>query len=303
MPLNQERLLITGDSGFVGHHALAKWPGAVGLSSISKDIDIRDSKALSKVINDYRPTSVLHLAAQSFVPDSFNSPSKTFDVNLIGTLRLLESLNENNFAGKFLFVGTGDAYGLVPINELPVKESRPLMPRNPYAVSKIAAEALCFQWSQTCNFEIFMARPFNHIGSHQSANFAISDFARQLARVSSSKGPGVITVGNIDVTRDFTDVNDVLHAYELIFEHGKKGSIYNICSGIERSLRWMLERLISLTGLNVEIKVDQDRLRPSEQTRMFGSYKLLLDHTGWKPSTHIDQTLTEIYRYWNNKND
>ena len=298
-PINEPaRLLLTGDAGFVGRHALARWPSAKGLSSLADDVDIRDKASLLKCLRDFCPDTVLHLAAQSFVPDSFSSPETTFAVNLLGTLRLLEALEETGFRGRFLFVGTGDAYGVVPTELLPIREEFPLRPRNPSAVSKVAAEALCYQWSRTGPFEVVMARPFNHIGAGQSPTFAISDFARQIAEISSGQRPPVIDVGNIDVTRDFTDIDDVLHAYELLMTKGHNGEIYNVCSGGEHSVRSLLEHLLELSGVDAEIRNDPGRFRPSEQPRVCGSHEKLSQHTGWQPAVPIDETLLNLYRYW-----
>lgn len=292
------RLLITGDGGFVGHHALAKWPDAVGLSSLAGCADIRDKTGLCNALRNCRPDAVLHLAALSFVPDSFKSPEATFEVNFLGTLRLLEALAETGFSGRFLFVGTGDAYGVVSAEALPIEEDFPLRPRNPYAVSKAAAEALCFQWSQTGPFEVIMARPFNHIGAGQARSFAISDFARQIAEIAAGRQAPVLNTGDIDVTRDFTDVVDVLHAYDLLLRKGHNGGVYNVCSGVERSVRSLIERLLELSGVKAEIVKEPSRFRPSEQPRVCGSHEKLSQHTGWQPEIPIDKTLLNLYRYW-----
>lgn len=290
--------LVTGDTGFVGQHALARWPGAMGLSGLVPRVDIRDKAALLACLRTVQPSAVLHLAALSFVPDSFRAPEATFEVNFLGTLRLLEALAETGFKGRFVYVGTGDAYGLVAPGLLPITEDLPLRPRNPYAVSKAAAEALCFQWSQTGPFEIMMARPFNHIGTGQAPTFAISDFARQVAEIALGRRPPALSVGNIESTRDFTDVTDVVRAYELLLKSGKNGEIYNICSGVERSVRSLLERLLSLSGVKAEVVNDPARYRPSEQPRVCGSHKKLSDHTGWQPIVPLDASLLGIYRYW-----
>lgn len=295
------RLLITGDTGFVGRHALAAWPQAVGLTAMAGEIDIRDKAALLAYFAGDLPDTVLHLAARSFVPDSFKAPEATFEVNFLGTLRLLEALAESGFTGRFMFVSTGDAYGRVPVEALPIGETLPLRPRNPYAVSKVAAEALCFQWSQTGPFEVVMARPFNHIGAGQAPSFAISDFARQIAEIGAGKQPPVLRVGNIDVTRDFTDIRDILHAYELLMALGENGEVYNVCSGVEYSVRSLIERLLELSGVPAEIMIDPTRSRPAEQPRVCGSHEKLSRHTGWQPAVPIDETLLSLYRYWENE--
>ncbi len=292
------RLLITGDKGFVGQHALARWPLAKGLSALTADIDICNKDGLLDCFGRWLPDTVLHLAALSFVPDSFKAPEKTFEVNFIGTLRLLEALAESGFKGRFLFVSSGDAYGKVSEAQLPIEEMVPLRPRNPYAVSKAAAEALCYQWSQTGPFEVLMARPFNHPGAGQSPTYAISDFARQIAEISAGKRAPVLHVGNIDATRDFTDVADVLRAYELLLARGVNGEAYNVSSGTERSVRSLMLRLLTLAGVSAEIVTDAARMRPADQPRVCASHAKLTAHTGWEPVVPMDETLLNLYRYW-----
>lgn len=296
--IGSARIFITGATGFVGRHALLRWPRATAVSSATGQIDIRNKAALLDYFSRNTPEMVLHLAALSFVPDSFKAPESTFEINFLGTLRLLEALAESGFKGRFLFVSSGDAYGMVPAESLPISETQPLRPRNPYAVSKAATEALCYQWSQTGPFEVVVARPFNHIGAGQASSFAISDFARQIAEVGAGLRPPVLHVGNIDVTRDFSDVRDILHAYELLMACGHNGEIYNVCSGEERSVRSLIERLLELSGIQAEIRNDPARFRPADQTRVCGCHEKLSQHTGWQPAVLIDETLLSLYRYW-----
>lgn len=293
-------LLVTGQAGFVGKRALSHWPNAFGLEGINGAIDILDKKSLAEFFSVNLPETVLHLAAKSFVPDSFKSPEKTFEVNFLGTLRLLEALAESGFKGRFLFVSSGDAYGMTRIENMPINETLKLYPRNPYAVSKAAAEALCYQWSQTGPFEVIVARPFNHIGAGQAPTFAISDFARQIAEISAGKRPPFLVAGNLDVTRDFTDVSDVLSAYKLLLSKGINGEVYNVCSGIERSMRSMVERLLELAGVEAEIRIDATRLRGTEQPRVFGDHSKLSRDTGWQPEVSLDESLMGLYGYWKN---
>lgn len=297
------RILITGDSGFVGQHALAAWPNASGLMAWGmahngQEVSILDKATLCAALEDCKPDAVLHLAAQSFVPESFANPAHTLEVNLMGTLRLLEALKATGFQGRMLQVGTADAYGLVPTTEMPIQESRLLQPRNPYAVSKAAAEALCYQWSQTEKFEVLMARPFNHIGEGQAANFAVSSFAKQLAEMSLGLRAPVLSVGNLEASRDFTDVHDVVRAYALLLEKGHSGEVYNICSGQAHSLQSVVDRLLKLSGVDVQIEIDRDKLRPAEQTQVWGSYEKINKHTGWRPEISIDTSLHNVYHHW-----
>ena len=303
-----KRLFLTGRNGFVGRHvalALANpeaaglAAGAVSIVGPDRYIDLRDESALRGAIEDARPDWVIHLAAQSFVPQSFSDPRATFDVNFFGTLALLQSLAAAKFGGRLLFVGSGDQYGLVPETELPVREMQPLKPRNPYAVSKVAAEALCYQWSQTGPFEVVMARPFNHIGPGQSEQFAVSDFARQVAEIKLARRPGVVETGDIDVTRDFTDVRDVVRAYLLLLAGGRvNGEVYNVCSGVERTPRELIERLAALAAVDITIRQDPARLRRAEQRRVCGSHTKIRDAVGWTPILGIDDSLHSILNHW-----
>ena len=289
--------LLTGANGFVGKTMQAAMPCV----QLPAGLDVRDRTALNTAIAEIQPDMVIHLAAQSFVPASFENPHETFDINFYGTLNLLEALQSIGFRGRMLFVGSGDTYGQVPEAALPVREEHPLHPRNPYAVSKVAAEALCYQWSHTSDFEIVLARPFNHIGPGQSPRFAITDFARQITEIRLGRRAPVLQVGDIDVTRDFTDVRDVERAYALLLEKGRNGGYYNVCSGREHSIRELLQRLIALAGVDARIEQDPTRLRPAEQRRMVASFETLHRDTGWQPVIPIEQSLQDLLNDWEKK--
>lgn len=284
------KLLLTGANGFVGQYVQAALPCV----PLPDGLDLRDRAALTAAVAAIQPDTVLHLAAQSFVPASFENPRETFDINCYGTLNLLEALQAAGFKGRMLFVGSGDIYGQVAEAALPVREDHPLRPRNPYAVSKVAAEALCYQWSQTSGFEIVMVRPFNHIGPGQSPRFAIADFARQITEIRLGRRAPALQVGDIDVTRDFTDVRDVVRAYGLLLEQGRNGRVYNICSGREYDIRDLLRQLMALAGVDACIEQDPARLRRAEQRRMVASFEALHRDTGWQPAITIEQSLQDL---------
>ncbi len=294
------KLLITGSTGFVGQKSLAAFDRAEGLIDQNGLILLEsDSDRLKNKIESFSPTHVLHLAAQSNVPVSFEDPLATFQINFLGTFNLLQALKNSNFTGKVLYVGSSDTYGLC--QTLPITEQHPLKPRNPYAVSKVAAEALCYQWSQTCSFEIVMTRPFNHIGSGQSDLFVVSDFAKQIVEIKLGKREPVIYVGDIDVSRDFTDVKDVIDAYRLLLASGVNGEVYNICSGVDRKIRDVIKQLEKLVGVSVKIEQNEERSRQSEQRRVLGSYDKIHEALGWQPTVSFEQSLNEIINYWEEK--
>lgn len=299
------KLMVTGATGFVGgfiQHALASENNAYGFVFIpSQVIELRDAEGVARICAENAPDYVIHLAALSFVPESFNNPHETYEVNFLGTLNLLQALKQSGFKGRLLFVGSGDMYGLAAPEALPLTENSPLKPRSPYAVSKVAAEALCYQWSQTEGMDIVMARPFNHIGPAQSDHFVVSDFAKQVMEIKLGRRKPEISVGDIDVTRDFTDVRDVVRAYLMLLCGGGNGEAYNVCSGKEHSVREILERLLTLARVTANIRQDSARLRPAEQRRVYGSYDKLRDSTGWQPEIGLEQSLADNLTYWERK--
>jgi GDP-4-dehydro-6-deoxy-D-mannose reductase len=290
------KLLVTGTEGFVGS-TLKHLRPCVPLAD-DGEVDLRDAERVRKAVERIVPDAVIHLAAQSFVPASFQHPRETYEINFLGTLNLLQALDSAGFKGRFLFVGSGDAYGAVAPAELPIDEGRPLRPRSPYAVSKVAGEALCYQWSQYAKFAIVMTRSFNHIGPGQSDRFVVSDFARQVIEIGKGLREPTISTGDIDVTRDFTDVRDVVQAYLLLLERGAPGEAYNVCSGEEHSVSDILRRLLELRGVQAQITRDPSRLRGAEQRRMCGSPRKIERATGWTRRFGLDASLRDVLTDW-----
>lgn len=292
-----KKLLVTGLSGFVGQHVLRLLPDTWRLLDIV-DFDLLSPESIDRCFSSGPPDAVIHLAGQTFVPESFYNPHQTFNTNLLGTLNLLQSLKRSGFCGSFLYVSSGDVYGRVELAELPVNELHPVRPLSPYAVSKVSAELLCLQWSYTERWRVIVARPFNHIGAGQRVDFVIPAVAQQLARIRSRSQEPQVAVGDIDVSRDFLDVRDVVAAYFSLLEHGRSGEVYNVCSGEERPVRELLNRLAELAGVAVDWVQDAARLRPSEQRRMAGCAHKIQEHTGWKPRISITETLQSVLSDW-----
>jgi GDP-4-dehydro-6-deoxy-D-mannose reductase len=298
-----KRLFITGQSGFVGlaferlrEHQVA----AHGWQLISADsaYDLLDPASLDRVLQQARPDAVIHLAGQTFIPEAFRDPAHTLDVNLKGTLNLLQALQRNGFSGTFLYVSSGDVYGRVDPELLPVSEQQPARPQNPYAVSKAAAELLCYQWSCNLPWRILVARPFNHIGPGQREDFVISSVARQLARIRLGLQEPRILVGDVDVSRDFLDVEDVISAYLALLASGQNGEIYNVCSGKEYLVRDMIASMLYLTETDAAIEQDPARLRPSDLRRVKGSNQKITQATAWQPAIPMQQTLLSVLADW-----
>jgi len=303
-------LLITGHLGFVGQTLLREdlhlqGRNAYQFKTLPEGLDICDQQALQYAVAQIRPDAVLHLAAQSFVPESFRDPSKTLAINLNGTLHLLQALDAINFQGRMLYVSSADVYGFVSENQLPITEDTPPAPRNPYAVSKLAAEHLCQQWSLQAAYDVLIARPFNHIGPGQDERFVWSGLTRQIAAIELGQQPNVIAVGNLLVSRDFSAVEDVLQAYMDLLQVPKTtlsgSAIYNICSGQEIYLNQLLGQLIDERGLVIDIKVDPSRLRAAEQVRAVGSSKKIKEQVSWAIKKPIVTVLHNMVEDWKRK--
>lgn len=292
------RLFVTGASGFVGHHLQAAVAaGAFGPCQwlpAPAALDIREAGPTLEAIAQARPDAVIHLAARSFVPDSFADPRATFEVNLLGTLNLLLALKAAKFSGRFIYVSSGDVYGHVPDSALPVDEQRTPEPRSPYAVSKIAAEQLCLQWHRSEGLDVMIARPFNHVGPGQDARFVLPSLARQVIAIADGTQPAVIEAGDIDTTRDFTDVRDVVAAYAAMLGRGVTARTYLIGSGQERCVRDLLAQMCRQAGIEAEVRQDPARLRPTEQRRMAANAQLLARDCGWIPRIPLQSTLNDI---------
>jgi|SRR5882724_491353 len=294
-------ILITGASGFVGSTlfgmaARGDLDGPHRFAPLPDSVDLRQPDGVQRALEAAEYDAVLHLAALSFVPESIERPSETYAVNLHGTIHLLEALTKRGFKGAFLYVSSGEVYGAVPAEALPVTEERAPRPRNPYAASKLAAEAYCCQASTTSSMRIVVARPFNHIGQGQSERFFVPAMARQIADIKQGRCAPRIEVGNMDVTRDFSDVRDVVHAYLRLLAQGRPGEIYNVCSGIERNVGDVLRRMLELARVDAAIEVVAGNVRPNEQRRHCGSNRKLCDDTGWQPKIPFEQSLRDLLR-------
>jgi GDP-4-dehydro-6-deoxy-D-mannose reductase len=296
----KKRLFVTGLSGFVGQHIqsrLASPDAAWELLPAASRFDLTDPHSLIDLW-PHMPDAVIHLAGQTFVPEAFRDPARTIDINLLGTLNLLQALKARGFQGTFLYVSSGDVYGQVSENDLPITEQQAPCPRNPYAVSKLSAEFLSLQWGLSEGWPVLVARPFNHIGSGQKESFVIASAARQIIRIKQGLQAPQLEVGDIDVSRDFLDVGDVVSAYFALLEKGQAGQVYNICSGREQSIRSLIEQLADLAEVTMQLVQDPARMRRADQRRVCGSHERLTKTTGWTPDITTQQSLRAILSDW-----
>lgn len=317
------RALVTGVAGFAGSHLAellisrgAEVYGLVvpggsleNLDGIRKDstrakhlhlieADIVHEEQLVNVIAETRPEQVYHLAAVSSVRRSLEEPGEAFQVNVLGTRNLLETIRHARVGPRVLVVSSAEVYGESANLPRPLREEDPLVPVSPYGASKAAAEmTACRYWSEY-GLHIVRVRPFPHTGPRHSPQFVLPDWARQLAEAETGLRPPRLHVGDLSVRRDLTDVGDVVAAYVLALERGQAGSAYNVCSGCVFTLREILEALIALTRLNVEVVIQPDRLRVQDLKVLMGSAQALRASTGWQATTPLSQTLGGLLSYW-----
>ncbi len=288
------RTLITGGTGFVGKYLISLLKERENYEIFTLKSDIRYKDDLAAEIKEVRPDYVFHLAAQPFVPKAMEDPWETEEINVRGTLNLLENLHRLSTPLKMVYVSTADVYGRQDFLSLPYVESLIPNPLNPYSGSKLAAESYCRQYAAySSNLSIVIARPFNHIGVGQRSEFVIPNFCNQIIE-AEKKEQNFINVGDLNPTRDFSNVKDIVKGYVLLAERGKSGEIYNLCSGKEVSIRSLVESLIKISGKELTCLVDPSRLRNAETSRVFGDNRKM-KALGWEPQISIDETLKEIY--------
>jgi GDP-4-dehydro-6-deoxy-D-mannose reductase len=314
------RVLVTGVSGFVGGHlaehlidagdlvvgvsATGRWPRALERIGHSVRIEPCDLTAipesdLAALLGRKRPEVIYHLAAQANPQASVADPRGTWALNLGGTLNLLEALRLSKVPARVILVSSGVCYGNPAPEHLPVSESCPLRPNNPYAASKGAADLLGIQHFHSYGTDVVIVRPFNHAGPRQSPSYVLSALARQVAEVEAGKAPRV-EVGNLNVVRDFTDVRDVVRAYRLLAEHGVSGEVYNLGTGRGTKVADALASLVALahTQAAVDVHVDPARVRPVDQPLLVADASKLRTATGWEPRVSTEQTFADMLNDW-----
>ena len=262
------------------------------------DCDLLDAFSVHKLIGAVRPDRIFHLAAQSHVPTSWNSPSATLQDNILGQLNIFESIRMVGIDPLIQIAGSSEEYGMVYADEVPMKESNPLRPLSPYAVSKVTQEMLAYQYYQSYHIRSIVSRGFNHSGPRRGENFVDSSFAKQIAEIEKGKREPVIHVGDLSSKRDFTDVRDMVRAYWLLLEKCKPGDVYNIGAGDTRTMEEMLHLLLSMTEVKVEVRVDPTRLRPSDVKILWADATKFKEATGWEPTIPYEQTLRDTLDYW-----
>lgn len=313
------RALVTGADGFVGQWLLAAlldrgWSVSGQIRGRTPDLvtlgneqggkvdwqttAITDGPQLKEIVRSAKPDAVFHLAAQSFVPASREDPLATIETNVSGLVCLLEAVHAHSPEASVVAVGSADAYGAVKADQLPVRETQPLAPLNPYAASKAAAELIALQYARAKMCRVVATRSFNHTGPGQRASFAVASFARQVADIKAKRQEPVLAVGDLSPRRDYCDVRDVVEAYLLLAADGEPGCVYNVCSGQDRSMAEIVDMLLSIAGVRAEIRPTASLLRPVEAQVVRGDPTSLRERTGWRPVISLERTLSDMLAFY-----
>lgn len=317
-------VLVTGIEGFVGSH-LAEYllqaePG-ISLHGtyrpkastenidhirdrlILHEADVTDNASVYQLLNAIRPQHIYHLAAQSYVRTSWESPQATLTTNIIGQTNFLESLRllrDRHYDPVFLIPSSSEVYGKVASEDLPVAETAPLKPLSPYAVSKIGQDFLGYQYFQSYGLKTIRLRVFNHTGPRRPTAFGDSYVAHTIALIEQGLADPVITYRDLRAVRDFTDIRDIVRAYHLATQHCTPGEVYNVCSGQGVSIKEMYEALLDhSTGKHIALVPDPAGPRPTDGGVIIGDNTLFTRATGWQPKIpFLKQTLADILDYW-----
>lgn len=315
-----KKALITGITGFVGSHlaeylikekvkvyGTSRWRSKTDnidhlMGKIKlQEADLLDAHSLYSIIDSVKPDFIFHLAAQSYVVTSWASPANTMETNLTGAVNLFEAVRKTGHDCTIQIACSSEEYGKVLPDEVPIKETNPLRPLSPYAVSKIAMDYLGYQYHESYGLKIVRTRGFNHTGPRRGDVFAESTFAKQIAEIEKGKKEPIVMVGNLEAQRDYTDVRDMVRGYYLAVLKGKPGEVYNICTGHAWKIQKVLAYLLGLSKVKIKVKEDPERLRPSDVPILIGDNAKFIKQTGWQPEIPFEKTLQDLLNYWREK--
>ena len=303
------KALITGSQGFVGHYLRRELEEngylVTGLDVLAGDntlqVDLLDYEQVKQAVAASEPDIVIHLAGQANVGASWKIPQKTVQINLVGTINLMEAVRAYNPKVRMVLVGSSDQYGNLGAAGVDVQETLQTYPQTPYAVSKKAQEEMAKVYVRAYGMNICMTRSFNHGGAGQKEGFMIPDFAAGIARVERGES-AELRVGNLSAKRDFTHVKDIVRAYRLLAEKGVPGEVYNVGSGNTYSAQEILDQLRAMANCPVPVSTDPAKMRPSDTPVICCNHDKLTKDTGWEPVHSLQEILSDTLQYYRSKN-
>lgn len=308
-----KKALIIGAAGFVGQYLIdaitahTKWDiHATKLAGESIqnpnitvwDIDITQEQQLVKLLQELQPDIIYHLAAQSSVALAWSKPEITININVLGTLHLLEATRQHCPNARVILIGSGEEYGAVQPQDIPIAETVCPNPGNIYAITKNTQNHLGHVYAKAYNLDIISTRSFNHCGPGQAPIFVVADFCKQVATIEAGKAEPVLQVGNLAAKRDFTDVRDVVQAYLLLAEHGEPAETYNVGSGNAISIQFILDTILSFSNMKIQVERASAKYRPIDVPIIEANVDKLYNATGWQPQHSMEQTLLDTLNYW-----
>lgn len=304
--------LVIGAAGFVGNYLINEMH-AEGMEAYATklpheklenphakvyDLDIMDKDAIVALLFEIRPDYIFHLAAQSSVGLAWKNPGLTVDVNIKGSLNVMDAIRELYYKPRVLLIGSGEEYGHIQPGETPIVETNLLRPGNIYAATKACQNMIGSIYSKAYDMELMMVRAFNHIGPGQAPMFVVSDFCKQVAEIEKGLREPVMKVGNLAAKRDFTDVRDVVKAYVKLIQLGESGETYNVGSGNAQAIQEILDLIISMSDTQIKVEIDPNKLRPVDVPIIEADITKLNQLTGWTPQITLEQTIRETLDYW-----
>lgn len=316
-----DKFLITGCSGFVGRHFLDYLEDnrikceilGIDLDPMvphrkfryvdmrSECVDLLDQNDIERIIFDFQPRYILHLASFSSVAFSWKNPTISFKNNVNIFLNLLEVIRKYGLNTRILSIGSSEEYGNVAPEETPLTEMSPLRPLSPYAVARVAQEMLSKLYADSFGIDIVITRSFNHIGPGQRDVFVVASFIRRILEAKlSGEDKMTMKTGDLQIVRDFLDVRDVVKAYYLLLKKGHKGEVYNICSGIPTQLSEIIDMTAKIVDLKVDTVVAPEFVRPNDNPYILGDNSKLKRDTGWEKSFALETSIRDIIDYWKN---
>jgi GDP-4-dehydro-6-deoxy-D-mannose reductase len=309
------KALIIGAAGFVGGYLIKELKAAgwevhatclpneeIKEECSAYSLDILKKEDISPLLDNIKPDVVYHLAAQSSVSVSWKRPQLTAEINVVGSINVLEAVRDAEKKDmRLVLIGSGEEYGYIREGACPLSETEPLNPGNIYAATKACQDMLGKIYARAYKMDIILVRAFNHSGPAQSNIFVISDFCRQIAEIEKGMKEPVINVGNLSAKRDFTDVRDVVRAYRLLGEKGISGNVYNVGRGKAVEIQYILDTALSYTDKPIEVKRDPARMRASDIPLIEPDVSHIYEDTGWRAEITMEQTIKDTLDYWRKK--